>query len=503
MNVAYTNIETDDRLYDMVYGFIYLTKDEMKVINTPIFQRLHHIKQLGLDNIIFPNAVHTRFSHSLGVMHIMDQIIKQIRKETGDEAIDEPKHKTLRLAALLHDIGHFPFSHTGEKATAKVYEEKNTEEEVEDIAGEEKARIASSGTIRKNTKLHELISEKIVTQWKRISTILGDKYDLKEIGRIICSTENLLETTLLHAELDADRLDYLLRDARFCGVQYGNIELEQITSALTCVIDKKENNKFLCATDKNLHAIEHYVLARYFMYSQIFYSPKIYFLDKVLQDIFASMIELKHFYTRDQIEEIISTNDAHKYLDYNDSYALVKMRKLHDEFANVNGELGDDSLVLNENIKLLLSGQIPIPIISEKKMVNRSDLAGKIKNWEKLLIGKANKFCENEKIPNDSVMICLDTLAPTKMQSSYPPTEDIEEDTREEAIRILDKKTPRGFKYLVELERSILQPLGQKTLLFLYIFVNDFILIKRGKNCKTIKEGLKSFIKDEIEMLPF
>ena len=169
MTAAYTTLKTVDRLYDIVYGFIYFTEDEHKVINTPIFQRLHHIKQLGLDNIIFPNAVHTRFSHSLGVMHIMEQIIKQIRKETGDEIIDETRHKTLRMAALLHDIGHFPFSHTGEKATAKVSQDKDAEEEVEKTGGAEKVSTSSSGAIRKNTKLHESISEKIVTQWKQFS----------------------------------------------------------------------------------------------------------------------------------------------------------------------------------------------------------------------------------------------------------------------------------------------------------------------------------------------
>jgi hypothetical protein len=98
-------------------------------------------------------------------------------------------------------------------------------------------------------------------------------------------------------------------------------------------------------------------------------------------------------------------------------------------------------------------------------------------------------------------MICLDNVEPTKMLPSYGPTQKIEEDAQEEAIRIDDPESPEGFKYLVELESSILKQLGQKTLLFLYVFANNFILRKFGRDRETIEKKLKNSI--DLNLLPF
>jgi hypothetical protein len=102
-------------IYDNIYGFIYLNQSEKELLSTKYFQRLHFIKQLGVSDFVFPGATHTRYSHSLGVLYITEKIIQRIKK-IDPNMIDSRLHQLVRLAALLHDIGHYPLSHTIEKS---------------------------------------------------------------------------------------------------------------------------------------------------------------------------------------------------------------------------------------------------------------------------------------------------------------------------------------------------------------------------------------------------
>src|ERR1035438_1507613 len=110
-------------IFDCVHGFIHLTKTEDKIVNSLYFQRLRWIKQLGWSHYIFPGATHSRFSHALGVMNVMDQIVRSIGKGVDSDKLFNPHvkdqttmfHRKLRLAAMLHDIGTFPFSHSVEQ----------------------------------------------------------------------------------------------------------------------------------------------------------------------------------------------------------------------------------------------------------------------------------------------------------------------------------------------------------------------------------------------------
>lgn len=101
-----------DKILDNVHGFIEFTQVEKELIELPVFKRLQGIKQLGLTNWIFPGAEHTRFIHSLGVMHVADQMAVQL-------GYDGEKRQLVRLSGLLHDIGHYPLSHVGERATRR------------------------------------------------------------------------------------------------------------------------------------------------------------------------------------------------------------------------------------------------------------------------------------------------------------------------------------------------------------------------------------------------
>ena len=201
--------------FDPIYGFIELTEVENKIIHSPYYQRLRWIKQLGFSNYIFPGADHTRFSHAMGVMHISDKMLRAVGMAVyNTKALDKKTkfHKSVRIAALLHDIGTFPFSHTCEAAYITYGKENNRSNKPKNIPNDHEHLGAY---ILKNSK-----------EANGITSILKDAgLDPNEISKIIKGeSASILANQLLHSEVDADRMDYLIRDAHYTGVQYGHFD---------------------------------------------------------------------------------------------------------------------------------------------------------------------------------------------------------------------------------------------------------------------------------------
>jgi len=486
-----------DRLFDSLFGYISLTQIEREVIQTPIFQRLHHIKQLGMANIVFPTALHTRFSHSLGVLFIMDKLVSHIRNNLSIE-IDGKKHQLLRLAALLHDIGHLPFSHAGEQATESVAYRKINSNEVERTSGE--AEITSIKENPSRAKLHERLSRRVVERWNDLKNIFGEyDIDAEEVGRIIVgASAELYQTFLLHSELDADRLDYLLRDSNFLGVSYGNIELDHIISMVTCASEGEQ--LVLGVDEKGLHAVEHYAFARYFMYSQIVYYPKIWYLEHLLKDIYEFMIESTnpniHIFDYEELLDIIDNNRHHKFYDFNDHSVFYKMRQLHDKLDNTKPlDENSDEFIVNENIKLLLSGQIPDPLIMKKALIE-SDNVRRIRACQRDLNKRIQQACEELGIPPKCIAWGFPASKPSKIRESYPLDQPLPEDVREEAIRIIypDAST----KFFVQDKRTLLRHISDKQLQYFYLFINPLILSKKGLDLQRARRVFEEHINLDV-----
>jgi len=483
-------LKTVDKLFDSVHGFINLTEVEKNLVETPIFQRLHHISQLAFSNVVFPNAVHTRFSHSLGVMHIMDKMLSHLRNHNLIHDIDDDMHQTLRIAALLHDVGHFPFSHVGEKATEKVADTKAAGELITSNEDEQTQNEISTSNLKtptsSNSKLHEELSAMIVSGWEEISKIIEDNgYDVAEVGRIITgNTGDYYKTMLLHSELDADRLDYLLRDSSFLGVSYGNIELDHIIRELSCCDDGGQ--KIIGVSEKGVHATEHYILARYFFYCQIIYHPKVYYLEQTLQKIYEYMVQIDepkdcHVYSEEELLNIIANNERHRLYDFNDHYLFYKMRLLHDYFDKKKNQsnLKPEESLINENIKMVLSGKIPRPLLSKKIIVKNTKREGKTEGYKQAFKTPIKKACNELAIDEGSVFFNFPFCEPTKIRSLYGPSEILENDVKEEAVRIINKDKSK-FGYLVEDESTMLRLLTNKRLQIFYLFVNPIMLEKKG-----------------------
>lgn len=358
-----------EKIYDNIYGFIYLTKEEKELLSTPYFQRLNHIRQLGLAYFVFPGAVHTRFSHSLGVLHIAEKMIQRLKKigyqPLIDKKLKDKYHKIVRLAALLHDIGHYPLSHTLEasyKECSHIIDYEKTspllyqgllEEEVSDknqIAKDFKTNLNSNNInrilyyvdkmkeIEDEKYHHENLAEKVIKS-KTFSTILKDKFKLEDddidtICKIINGKNNKKEyyilAKIIKSNFDADQLDYMLRDTRNTGINV-NVDLDYIINNMY-VCKRKLNGierQVICYSAKALSAIEQFLLSKYYWYSNILFYEKAYIINYISRRIYSYLLinkKITKFNSMKNIEEIIEKPE--EFFFFNDSFFWNEIEKI-------------------------------------------------------------------------------------------------------------------------------------------------------------------------------
>lgn len=223
-------------LRDPVHGYVHVNYDVIwKCINSRWFQRLRRIRQLGGAYMVYHTADHTRFAHSLGVYEIVRRMVSEVPDIAN--SLTEDEKVTVMLAGLLHDIGHGPYSHAFEQISGMSHEEYT-------------CRI-----IEENTEITEILE----TAKSGLA---------KEVADVIRHTSaNPLLTQLVSAQLDADRMDYLLRDAYCTGTKYGEFDLERILRTL------RVSDNLIVVKESGVYAVENYIMARYHMYWQVYYHP--------------------------------------------------------------------------------------------------------------------------------------------------------------------------------------------------------------------------------------
>ena len=240
--------ESFHEMRDPIHGFIRITKQEKNLIDTEVFQRLRRIRQLAMTFLVYPGALHTRFDHSIGVMHIAGRICTRL-KELNPKKVSDEDVKRIRLAALLHDVGHGPFSHVSEHLLKK-------------------SAPKDSDTGQVLEKIHEKITVDIVRNNQQINELLSEEERDFVIDMIQGKPTWDWQRDIVSSELDADKMDYLLRDSYFTGVRYGVYDLEKLIES--CLITDRPNTP-LAINSKGIYALEQLLLARYHMTQQVYW----------------------------------------------------------------------------------------------------------------------------------------------------------------------------------------------------------------------------------------
>lgn len=219
----------------------------IRLIDTPEFQRLRRIKQLGLGLYTYQGAEHSRFTHSLGAMHLMTRILKQLEDR---HSLDQEERATVRAAALLHDVGHGPFSHAMEK-----------------VLGVHHEQMTIGAVTSAETNLNSVLRSFSSGLPQRIASVIDGKFKPAALAQLVSS------------QLDVDRMDYLLRDSLMTGAKYGMYDLEWIINAIQ--IDEEADRIYIAA--RGVYAVEEYLQARYYMFRQVYFHRTLRSAEAVLR----------------------------------------------------------------------------------------------------------------------------------------------------------------------------------------------------------------------------
>ncbi len=299
-------------IIDPVHGDIGLSKLETELIDTPTFQRLRHIKQLGFAYTVYPNARHSRFEHSLGVMHIMSRILESFRGKNKN-AVPDDDFKKLRIAALLHDIGHYPYSHLMEKIewdSAQKYLSKKGQDEKQ------------TTTPPKKYPDHEKLGEIVITKRNDIKDkLVAAGIEPEEIAALIKGQRvGLVIPNLLNASLDVDRLDYLVRDSLNTGLPYGRVDLNYIVNNLELSDQEETGQKEIVVHEKARSSIEHMLMGRYFMFNTVYMHKTVFSFEEMVRRIVLALWEQGEIYeSGDDIEKMAGA-DSEEFLAFHDGY---------------------------------------------------------------------------------------------------------------------------------------------------------------------------------------
>lgn len=264
---------------DPVHDYIHI-RDEiiLALVNAREFQRLRRIRQLGTSSYTFHGAEHSRFSHSLGVYEITRRIINNFvrnfpKSDAHPDQWDDAERMVALCAALLHDIGHGPFSHTFEGIF-------NTDHEA----------MTRAIIMSPDTEVNQILRSFDDQLPEKVARVIDHTYDNQQVVQLISS------------QIDADRMDYLLRDAYYAGVSYGTYDLTRILRVI------RPSNYQIYYDYSGMHAVEDYILSRYQMYMQVYFHP----VSRGMEELLSNLLDRAKYCYKNKAETMKTSIDLLK-----------------------------------------------------------------------------------------------------------------------------------------------------------------------------------------------
>lgn len=312
---------------DPVHGSIHILKEEEAIIKAEFFQRLRNIKQLGFSEYVFPGATHTRFIHSIGVMNIGDMAFDKLFRGKVLTSEHLRVKQTFKLACLLHDIGHAPLSHSTESAMPSLKDLQIPEIFLSEKDKKNQGRQAS----HEDYTIKAIADSSFADSFKDMEKSFG--VERRYIADLISGNtltpeyftlDGVNYFPLLHqlvsSELDCDRMDYLLRDSYFCGVSYGNYDLDWLLDNLQpAIIDGVAT---LGISERAVITFDDFLLSRYHMFVMVYFHYRAVCLEQLL---------LRYFKTSPY--EYMIPADIEKYIEHDDYHLMKILRHSNNPYA--------------------------------------------------------------------------------------------------------------------------------------------------------------------------
>ncbi|HBE69750.1 MAG TPA: hypothetical protein DDW52_16515 [Planctomycetaceae bacterium] len=437
-------LEFCKRIADPVHGSIGITKVELDLINTKSFARLRDVKQLGMAYYVYPGADYSRFAHSVGVCHTTGLILNQLR--TVESSINDNEVQRYRLAGLLHDIGHYPFSHAMEDAIQNYFSEKLTKR----VGGGDDPGDSQSESFL----MHEELGAEVLEHDEEVKNVLNEfGYDGDEISSIFNRNRPPKYANLVSSDLDADRIDYLLRTALHTGLPYGSVDLDYLIANL--MVDE---NSRICIKPRALRTADHFLLCRLFDYQQVSFHKTVAALELVLKDVIVEA--LKRDIVTASKQSILDRISDGTWADFDDTELVNQLRELRAQEGEPDLHLRLDALF----------GRNPPRMIYAKEFFK---VDGE-ENYEQALslIGSCRRELAREVSLNENrFYIWKKALSLTKVggtvAASSIGSEKVSEKL-EQAVRVASKT---GSKPIAEHESSVMKLLADAKLYTIRLYV--------------------------------
>ena len=343
---------------DPVHGFITIPNELIyQIIQHPYFQRLRRISQTGLTELVYPGARHSRFHHALGCMHLMQKALNILKRKSVDITIEEENGAL--IAILLHDLGHGPFSHSLEHSIINGLHH----EEV---------------SLRLMEELNQIFENKLSVAIQ----IFKGEYHKKFLSQLVSS------------QLDVDRMDYLKRDSFYTGVVEGNINPERIISMMN--VSKNE----LVIEAKGISSVEKFLMARMFMYMQVYMHKKSFTAENFLISVLKRAKELVK-----GGEILFATSAFNYFLEDNEKGNLSRkgleiFTRLDDSdvLSSIKEWQFHDDLILSKLSRSIIERELPKSFLMDKELTNAELFVEKERVKEFLKIDDASYFVEQTTI---------------------------------------------------------------------------------------------------------
>jgi HD superfamily phosphohydrolase len=355
---------------DPVYGFITIPSDLVfDLIQHPYVQRLRYIKQLGMTHLVYPGALHTRFHHALGAMHLMGFAIETIKSK--GQAISFEEEQAVTIAILLHDIGHGPFSHALEHTI------------VDGVSHEHISTLLMDNLNREFGGKLELALE-----------IFNNRYHKKFLHQLVSG------------QLDLDRMDYLNRDSFFTGVSEGVISFDRIIKMLDVVDDQ------LVIEEKGIYSIEKFLIARRLMYWQVYLHKTVIAAEQMLVKILERAKELsqegRNLFASPCFSYFLKNSISMQ--DFkNNPLNIERFTKLDDNdiFTSIKVWVNDEDLILSTLCSHLISRNLyQVEITNEPPSIERiNDLAEKVTDEYEISDDDTSYFVFTDTIKNKAYSV--------------------------------------------------------------------------------------------------